>query len=77
VKLSHISDSEANTDLQLWVEKGDKPVPRKSVMTFKLEPRLPRHEMFMDWKAVDDIDASVFKFVPPDCAGQIAFIDTP
>ena len=77
VECHHIVISGPHADLQLWVEKGNNPVPRRSLMTFKSEQGRPRHEMFLDWKAIDNLDSSIFEFEPPAGAREIGFIDAP
>jgi hypothetical protein len=77
VDCHHILISGAHVDLQIWVEKGDKPTPKRTLMTYKDAQTLPRHEVFIDWKETDDFKSSVFKFKPPKGAREIDFIDAP
>ena len=64
-------------DMQVWIEKGDRPVPRKTLMTYRLGEGMPRHEVFLEWGAVDDFDKSEFEFVPPKGAIEIEFVQAP
>jgi hypothetical protein len=66
-----------HADFQLWVEKGSSPAPRRTLLTFKTQPQRPRHEVFLDWKVLDDLDSSDFEFKPPDGAREIGFVDSP
>lgn len=77
VECHHIVLSGPNADFQLWIEKGDNAVPRRTLLTFKTERVRPRHEVFMDWQVTDDLDSSEFQFSPPDGAREIGFIDVP
>ncbi len=77
IECHHVVVSGPHVDLQLWIEKGANPLPRRTLMTFKSEQGRPRHEMFLDWKALDNLDSSVFEFEPPVGAQEIGFINTP
>ncbi len=77
VDCHHVLLSGPNADLQLWIAKGDKPVPRRTLMTYKHGEGLPRHEVFLDWNATDSFDKSEFDFEPPEGAREIGFINTP
>ena len=69
--------SGAHIDLQIWIEKGDKPSPKRTLMTYKDEQTLPRHDVFIEWDATNDFKSSVFEFKPPKGAHEIDFIDAP
>lgn len=61
------------TDVQLWVEADDTPLPRKMVMTSKWEGGSPRFTVFMEWTPNPNIPARRFRFQPPDNATEIEF----
>ena len=75
VDCHHVLIAGPNADLQIWIEKGDKPVPRRTLMTYKDAEGMPRHEVFLDWSAKDSFDASEFVFEPPEGAYEIDFIN--
>jgi hypothetical protein len=77
VDCHHVLIAGPNADLQLWIEKGDKPVPRRTLMTYKDAEGVPRHEVFLDWSEKDGFDASEFEFEPPEGAHEIDFIKAP
>lgn len=77
VDCHHILLSGALVDLQVWVAKGDKPVPKRTVLRYKQGEGMPRHDVFIDWAVTDGFDKSEFKFVPPEGAHEIDFINTP
>jgi hypothetical protein len=77
VDCHHVLISGAHVDLQIWIEKGDKPTPKRTLMTYKDAQTLPRHDVFIDWNATDDFKSAVFKFKPPKGAIEIDFIDAP
>jgi hypothetical protein len=73
VDCHHIVIRGEDVDLQLFVEEGDNPVPRMTVMTLKKDLGRPRHEVFMDWSETRRPRASEFEFDPPEGAMQIEF----
>ncbi len=77
VDCHHVLISGPNADLQIWIEKSDKPVPRRTLMTYKHGEGMPRHEVFMGWSAKDGFDKSEFEFEPPEGAHEIDFIKAP
>ena len=77
VECHHILLSGPLVDFQVWISKGDKPVPRRTLMTYKNVQGLPRNEVFLEWSEVDSFNKSEFKFEPPEDAQEIDFIDAP
>ena len=75
VNCHHILVSGPNVAMQCWVEKGDKPMPRRTLLTFKQGEGLPRHELFLKWTAKDSFDKSLFEFEAPEGAIEIEFIE--
>ena len=75
VNCHHILLSGPNVAMQLWIEKGDKPMPRRTLLTFKHGEGMLRHELFLRWTAKDGFDKSLFEFEPPDGAIEIDFIE--
>lgn len=77
VDCHHIVVRGPDADLQLWIEEGDRPVPRRTLMTLKNEPYMPRHGVFLEWQQTDEIDPTVFEFEPPDGAVEIELVHSP
>jgi hypothetical protein len=77
VDCHHILISGPLVDLQVWITKGDKPVPKRTVLRSKHGEGMPRNDVFIDWAITDGFDKSEFKFVPPEGAQEIGFINTP
>jgi hypothetical protein len=70
----HLVFTEASADWQLWVEPGDKPVPRGIVIVYKTEPGMPRITMdFLNWNLNAQPQPEMFNFVKPGDAHQIQF----
>ena len=69
----HIAIRGSEIDVQLWVEEGDKPLPRKIMITSKWEGGSPRYTANMWWNSEPDISADIFEFRAPDGAVKISF----
>ncbi|HZS56365.1 MAG TPA: DUF2092 domain-containing protein [Bryobacteraceae bacterium] len=70
----HLVFTEASADWQLWVEPGDKPLPKGLIIVYKTEPGSPRVTMdFSDWNLNAQPDAQTFDFVKPEDAHEIQF----
>ena len=74
VDCHHIAVRGAEIDLQLWVEEGDSPAPRKMTMTMKWEGGSPRQTALMEWTSTSDLDPKVFDFEAPEGAQEIRFL---
>jgi hypothetical protein len=71
----HLVFRQANIDWQLWVEKGDKPLPRKLVITTRYEVGDPQYQVTMRWNLKPKIDAKTFVFTPPKGVKEIPFTE--
>jgi hypothetical protein len=69
----HLAFRQATIDWQLWVEKGDKPLPRKLVITTRYAVGDPQFQSILHWNLKPKIDASTFVFTPPKGANEIPF----
>jgi hypothetical protein len=75
VPCDHLAFRQSNADWQLWVEKGDRPVPRKVVITTRFEVGDPQYSAVMSWNLQPKIDATTFTFTPPKGVELIPFAD--
>ena len=75
VDCDHLAFRQANVDWQLWVEQGDKPLPRKMVITTRYEVGDPQYQVTMRWNLKPKIDASTFAFKPEKGVNEIQFSD--
>jgi len=62
-------------DVQIWVEEGDQPFPRKIMITSKWEGGSPRFTANMLWDTDPGFSADVFEFKAPDGAVDVGFAD--
>lgn len=64
----------AETDVQLWIQEGSKPVPKRMQLTMKWDNGSPRLTATLNWKTVDNFKSGVFEFKPPEGAQEIKFM---
>ena len=75
VKTDHLAFSGKEVDWQVWVEEGDKPLPRKYVITSKLVTGAPEFIVIINkWDLAPKIEAGSFVFAPPTDAKKIEFL---
>jgi hypothetical protein len=66
VECEHLAFRGPDTDWQIWVETGAKPVPHKYVITSKTLAGAPQYTLRLsDWKTDAFTDADTFVFKPP------------
>ncbi len=71
----HVMISRGDVDLQLWIEQGERPLPRKYVITTKDEPSQPEFTVRLhDWDTAAVLPDVVFTFAPPAGAERVAFL---
>ena len=72
VECEHLAFRGPDTDWQIWIEPGAKPVPRKYVITSKTVTGAPQYTLKMkDWKTDAHTDGD-FAFKPPADATKVA-----
>ena len=69
----HIAIRGSEVDVQLWVEEGDRPVPRKIMITSKWEGGSPRFIANLMWDSDPDFGQEIFEFKPPEGSINIGF----
>jgi hypothetical protein len=66
VECEHLAFRGVDTDWQIWIESGARPVPRKYVITSKTVTGAPQYTLrIKDWKTEAVADADAFVFKPP------------
>jgi hypothetical protein len=71
VECEHLAFRGQDTDWQIWIEVGDRPIPRKYVITSKGIAAAPQYTLVIrDWKT-DQPNANAFVFAPPKDAKKI------
>ena len=75
VRCHHLAFRGTQTDWQIWIEDGARPLPRKMVITSKWMTGAPQYTVTTsDWNMAPKLAAGRFKFVPPKDAVQLDFI---
>ena len=68
----HLAFAQKNIDWQIWIDAGETAVPRKLLITYKLEPNHPQYTAVIDkWNLTDQLPAESFTFSVPDDAMKI------
>jgi hypothetical protein len=67
----HYAFRQGKVDWQIWIAAGDKPLPRKIVITNRNDEARPQSVSLLDWNLKPSFKDSVFKFTPPKGAQAI------
>lgn len=61
-------------DLQLWIEQGENPLPKRFVITYTDSDGQPQYRaQFTGWNLEAEVPDSLFEFTPPKDAEKIRF----
>lgn len=75
VPCDHLAFRSGAVDWQIWIEDGEKPLPRKFVITSLDVAQAPQFEVVMsNWSLEPAIPAGYFDFTPPPGARAIEFL---
>ena len=75
VEVHHLAFRGSEVDWQIWIETGDKPLPRKYLITSKWITGAPQFTaVFSNWNMSAKLEDALFKFSPPPGAEEIGFI---
>ncbi len=58
-------------DWQIWIQKGEFPLPRKLVITTRTDEARPQHTAVFTWDLAPSFSAGAFTFEPPEGAGRV------
>jgi hypothetical protein len=73
VECEHLAFRNQDTDWQIWIEKGDRPIPRKYVITSKAVTSGPQYTLrIREWNE-EQAPAGAFTFTPPADAKKVDF----
>jgi hypothetical protein len=77
-KCDHLAFRQGTVDWQMWIDQGDKPLPRKVVITFKDQPGFPEYTAFLsDWNLSPKVDDQTFATAAPAGAKKVEFAAPP
>ena len=72
VPCDHFAFRQEGVDWQVWIQKGDSPLPRKLVITTTDEEAQPQHVAVLDWNLAPALNDKMFTFEPPPDSSRIA-----
>ena len=76
VMCDHLALRGEKEDVQVWIARGDEPVPRRIVITYRELEGQPRFWVqFAEWNFSPELSDTTFTFVPPRDAERISFFD--
>ncbi len=70
----HYAFRQSQIDWQVWIKAGDKPLPRKIVVTYRADEARPQSVSLIDWNLKPTFKESTFTFVPPKGARKIEIV---
>jgi hypothetical protein len=74
VECQHLAFRGGDTDWQIWIQLGDRPLPRKYVITSKAVAGAPEYTVVIrDWKTDVQPSADAFVFTPPEGSRKLDF----
>ena len=77
IACDHLAFRAEKVDWQIWVQRGDKPLPLKYVITTKWLTGAPQYVIRLhDWNVQPSLDARRFQFTPPAGGKQVESIAT-
>lgn len=62
--VDHYAFRQSGTDWQIWLEKGDRPLPRKMVVTRTDVVEQPQYVAYFTWDTAPNISANAFNWKP-------------
>ena len=77
VTCEHYAFRQQGVDWQVWIQKGDYPLPRKLVITTTTDPARPKFTSVMTWNLAPSFNDAAFTFVPPKDAKRIMLAEAP
>ena len=75
VKTTHLAFRGGEVDWQIWIEDGDKPLPRKFILSSKKVSGEPEFTVLIrNWDVAPKLSDQEFNFKPPKGAKKIEFL---
>jgi hypothetical protein len=71
----HYGFRQDGLDWQIWIQKGDSPLPRKLLMTTTTDAARPQHTAVYAWNLAPSFNDAAFTFVPPSDAHKIVLAE--
>jgi len=75
VRCDHLAFRAPHVDLQIWIQEGRRPLPRKMVITTKDVDNAPQFTVVMkQWDLAPKFTDNIFRFQPPKGVKQVEFV---
>ncbi len=68
---NHYAFRQNETDWQIWITAGGKPLPRKIVITNRADEARPQSVSYYDWNLKPAFKDAIFRFTPPKGATAV------
>ncbi len=62
---------QSDVDWQIWIQRGDFPLPRKIVITDRMDEARPQHVAVYTWNLAPSFNDAAFVFQPPPDAQRV------
>lgn len=70
----HYAFRQGKVDWQIWIATGNKPLPRKLVITNRSDEARPQSVQVFDWNLKPGFKDSAFRFTPPKGASKVEIV---
>jgi hypothetical protein len=70
----HYAFRQGKIDWQIWITSGNKPLPRKIVITNRADEARPQSISLLDWNLKPSFTDAVFRFTPPKGASKVEIV---
>jgi hypothetical protein len=67
----HYAFRQDDIDWQIWIQRGDHPLPRRLVITTRTDEARPQHTAVFTWNLAPSFNESAFTFDPPADASRV------
>ncbi|MDP2244791.1 DUF2092 domain-containing protein [Pseudomonas sp.] len=75
VRCDHLAFRAPHVDLQVWIQEGSQPLPRKLIITTRDLPNAPQFAVTLTkWELKPIFDAQTFSFVAPAGVNKVDFL---
>jgi hypothetical protein len=75
VPCGHYAFRQPGMDWQIWIQRGDHPLPRKIVLTTTTDDARPQHTSLLTWNLAPAFNEAAFAFQPPPGVYKITFAE--
>ena len=75
VTCGHYAFRQPGVDWQIWIQRGDNPVPRKLVITDTTDEARPQHTAVLTWNLAPAFNEQAFEFDPPKGVYKVPFAE--